>query len=47
MTYPATGSADRCPYATTASWSDLNPAKRWLGVVSYAGATDVTLVSVG
>jgi hypothetical protein len=35
------------PVTLTASWSGLDPAKRWLGVVSYAGATDVTLVSVG
>jgi hypothetical protein len=35
------------PVTVTASWSGLDPAKRWLGVVSYAGATDVTLISVG
>jgi subtilisin family serine protease len=35
------------PVTLTASWSGLDPAQRWLGVVSYAGATDVTLVSVG
>jgi len=31
----------------TATWTGLDPAKRWLGVISYVGAADVTLVSVG
>lgn len=35
------------PATLTASWSGLDPAKRWFGVVSYANATDVTFVSVG
>jgi hypothetical protein len=35
------------PVTLTASWSGLDPAKRWLGVVSYVGAIDVTLVAVG
>jgi hypothetical protein len=35
------------PMTLTASWSGLDPAKRWLGMVSYAGTSDVTLVSVG
>jgi len=35
------------PVTMTATWSGLDPAKRWFGVVSYAGATDVTLFSVG
>jgi subtilisin family serine protease len=35
------------PIELTATWSGLDPAKRWLGVITYAGAVDVTLVSVG
>jgi subtilisin family serine protease len=35
------------PTTLTASWTGLDPAKRWLGLVSYNGATDVTLLSVG
>jgi subtilisin family serine protease len=31
----------------TATWSGLDPTKRWLGVISYAGATDVTFFTVG
>lgn len=31
----------------TASWTGLDPAKRWLGVISYAGTDDVTMLSVG
>jgi Subtilase family/Fibronectin type-III domain/Bacterial pre-peptidase C-terminal domain/Peptidase inhibitor I9/PA domain len=35
------------PVTLTASWSGLDPAQRWFGVVSYANATDVTFISVG
>ena len=35
------------PVTLTASWSGLDPAKRWLGVISYADATDVTFITVG
>ncbi len=31
----------------TATWSGLDANLRWLGVISYAGATDVTFFSVG
>jgi subtilisin family serine protease len=35
------------PVTLTASWTGLDPVKRWLGVISYAGADSVTLFSVG
>jgi len=35
------------PVTLTAAWSGLDPAKRWFGVISYAGADSVTLFSVG
>ena len=35
------------PVTLTAGWTGLDPAKRWLGVISYAGADAVTLLSVG
>jgi len=35
------------PVSLTASWTGLDVAKRWLGVISYSGASDVTLLSVG
>jgi hypothetical protein len=35
------------PVTLTATWSGLDAAKRYLGVVSYSNASDVTLVSVG
>ncbi len=35
------------PVTLTAAWSGLDPAKRWFGVISYAGADAVTLLSVG
>ena len=35
------------PVTLTANWSGLDPAKRWLGVISYGGAADATLLSVG
>ena len=35
------------PLTLTAAWSGLDPAKRWLGVISYAGADDTSLLSVG
>jgi hypothetical protein len=35
------------PVTLTATWSGLDPAKRWFGVISYSGATDVTYFSVG
>jgi subtilisin family serine protease len=35
------------PTTLTANWTGLDPAKRWLGLISYSGANDVTLLSVG
>ncbi|MDQ1708942.1 MAG: hypothetical protein QOG49_327, partial [Frankiaceae bacterium] len=35
------------PVTLTASWTGLDPAKRWMGVISYSGASDVTVLSVG
>jgi hypothetical protein len=35
------------PITLTATWSGLDPAKRWFGVISYSGATDLTYLSVG
>ena len=35
------------PVTLTASWSGLDPAKRYFGVISYSGADDVTVFSVG
>jgi hypothetical protein len=35
------------PTTLTATWSGLDPAMRWLGVISYAGADDVTFLSIG
>ena len=35
------------PLTLTAAWTGLDTTKRWLGVISYAGADDVTLLSVG
>ena len=33
--------------ALSASWTGLDPAKRWFGVISYSGAGDKTFFSVG
>ena len=35
------------PTTLTANWTGLDPAKRWLGLIEYSGATDVTVLSVG
>jgi Fibronectin type-III domain/Bacterial pre-peptidase C-terminal domain len=35
------------PVTLTAHWSGLDPSKRWLGVISYAGADSTTLLSIG
>ena len=35
------------PVELVASWRGLDPAKRYLGVISYAGATETTIVSIG
>ena len=35
------------PITLTATWSGLDATKRYLGVVSYSNASDLTLVSVG
>ena len=35
------------PTTLTAGWTGLDPAKRWLGVISYEGSDEVTLLSVG
>jgi subtilisin family serine protease len=35
------------PTTLTASWSGLDPAQRWLGVVNYTGTSSYTLLSVG
>ncbi|HEV8670193.1 MAG TPA: S8 family serine peptidase [Candidatus Limnocylindria bacterium] len=34
------------PVTLTASWTGLDATKRWLGVISYVGADQVTLVSI-
>jgi subtilisin family serine protease len=31
----------------TASWSGLDPAKRWFGLINYSGTSSYTLLSVG
>lgn len=43
---PATATSGT-PLSLTATWTGLDPAKRWLGVISYSGSEDVTLLSVG
>jgi hypothetical protein len=35
------------PATLTANWVGLDASKRWLGVISYSGADDKTLFSVG
>ncbi len=35
------------PTTLTASWTGLDPAKRWLGVINYSGTDTTTLLSVG
>ncbi|MDG6108281.1 S8 family serine peptidase [Dactylosporangium aurantiacum] len=35
------------PTTLTATWTGLDPAKRYFGVISYAGATNVTYITVG
>jgi hypothetical protein len=35
------------PLDVTASWSGLDATKRWLGVISYAGADESTVVTIG
>ena len=35
------------PVKLTASWTGLDIAKRWLGVISYDGSDEVTFLSVG
>ncbi len=35
------------PVTLTATWTGLEPAKRYFGVISYAGATNVTFITVG
>lgn len=35
------------PITLTASWTGLDPAKRWFGVINYTGTTSYTLFSVG
>ncbi|HET9443583.1 MAG TPA: S8 family peptidase, partial [Acidimicrobiales bacterium] len=35
------------PLTLTAAWTGLDPAKRWFGLVTYAGSDDVTYLSVG
>jgi subtilisin family serine protease len=35
------------PVTLSANWTGLDPAKRWFGVISYAGADSVTYFSVG
>ena len=35
------------PVTLTAHWTGLDPSKRWLGVISYAGADRQTLLSIG
>jgi len=35
------------PTTLTAAWNGLDAAKRWFGVISYSGSSDVTYLSVG
>jgi hypothetical protein len=35
------------PTTLTGSWTGLDAAKRWFGVIHYDGSTDVTYFSVG
>jgi subtilisin family serine protease len=35
------------PLTLTANWTGLDPAKRWFGVINYAGTTSFTYFSVG
>jgi hypothetical protein len=35
------------PATVTGTWSGLDPAKRWFGVISFAGSDVVTFFSVG
>jgi len=35
------------PVDLTATWTGLDATKRWLGVISYAGAPDTTVVTIG
>ena len=35
------------PVQLVASWKGLNPSLRYLGVISYASATETTIVSIG
>jgi hypothetical protein len=35
------------PVTLTATWTGLDPAKRWLGMIDYAGADTVTMLSIG
>jgi subtilisin family serine protease len=35
------------PSTVTASWSGLDATKRWFGVISYAGADNLTYLSIG
>jgi hypothetical protein len=35
------------PVTLTAAWTGLDPAKRWLGVITYSGAETATILSVG
>jgi hypothetical protein len=35
------------PTTLSANWTGLDPAKRYFGVISYSGADDVTVFSVG
>jgi subtilisin family serine protease len=35
------------PTTLTFSWTGLDPAKRWFGVISFEGSDDVTFASVG
>jgi hypothetical protein len=35
------------PTTLTASWTGLDAAKRWFGVINYSGTSSYTLLSVG
>jgi len=35
------------PLTLTATWTGLDPAQRWLGVITYAGTDNATLLSIG
>jgi hypothetical protein len=35
------------PFRSTVSWDDLDPTRRWFGIVRYAGSDRRTLLRIG